>query len=80
MSKEMVEWRHHLHKNPELGFEEYKTAEYISNKLKEWGIEHYTKIAKTGIVAVIKGNKGDSNKSIGLRADIDALPIQEKNN
>ena len=80
MSKEMTEWRRHLHSIPELCFKEHKTAEFISSKLKEWGIKHQTKIAKTGIVAQIKGNKGNSNKTIGLRADIDALPIQEPNN
>ena len=80
MSEEMTTWRRSLHKIPEIGLKEYKTAEFISNKLTEWGITHHTKIAKTGIVAVIKGNKGKSSKSIGLRADIDALPIEEKNN
>ena len=79
MSKEMTEWRRHLHSIPELCFKEHKTAEFISSKLKEWGIKHETKIAKTGIVAQIKGNKGNSDKSIGLRADFDALPMSEKN-
>ena len=79
ISNEMKEWRRHLHSIPELSFNELKTSEFISSKLKEWGIKHKTNIAKTGIVAQIKGNKGSSAKSIGLRADIDALPIQENN-
>lgn len=70
--------RHHIHSNPELSFKEYKTAEYISGKLTEWGIEHQTGIAGTGIVAMIKGNKPDK-KCIAVRADMDALPIQEAN-
>ena len=79
LSKEMVEWRRHLHTIPELGLKEFKTSEFISNKLKEWNIQHECKMAETGIVATIKGKKGNSSKSIGLRADIDALPIEEKN-
>lgn len=70
--------RHHIHSNPELSFEEYKTAEYISGKLTEWGIEHQTGIAGTGIVAMIKGTDPDK-KCIAVRADMDALPIQEAN-
>ena len=80
MTSEMTRWRRYLHTIPELGFEEQKTSEFIAKKLNAWGIKHYTKMAKTGIVASIKGNKGNSSKSIGLRADIDALPIEEKNN
>ena len=79
LSKEMVEWRRYLHTIPEIGLKEYKTSEFISKKLKEWNIHHECKIAETGIVATIKGKKGNSSKSIGLRADIDALPIEEKN-
>ena len=50
MSEEMTTWRRSLHKIPEIGLKEYKTAEFISNKLTEWGITHHTKIAKTGII------------------------------
>ena len=80
MYDEMVVWRKHLHKNPELGFEEHETAKFISKKLEEWNIKHHTGIGKTGIVAIIEGKNNSNSKSIGLRADIDALPIQEKNN
>ena len=80
IANNMTEWRRYLHTIPELSFNEHKTANFISSKLKEWGIKHQTKIAKTGIVAQIKGNKGNSTKAIGLRADMDALPIEENNN
>ncbi len=73
----MIEWRHHLHANPELGFDEFNTAKFIENLLTEWNIEFQSGIGGTGVVAKI--SKGDSDKSIALRADIDALPIQEIN-
>ena len=69
--------RHHLHQFPELSFEEHHTARYISDILTEWGIAHTTGIVNTGIVATIQGRP--SKKTIALRADIDALPILEKN-
>lgn len=70
--------RHHIHANPELSFQEYNTANFISAKLKEYGIEHQKGVAGTGIVAFIKG-KNPEKKCIALRADLDALPIQEAN-
>ncbi len=70
--------RHHIHTYPELSFEEHNTAAFISRQLTSWGIEHQTGIAGTGIVALIKGKNPDS-KCIALRADMDALPIQEAN-
>ena len=69
--------RNHLHQNPELSFEEYNTSAYIISKLDELGIKYEVK-AKTGLTGVIQGNNPDS-KVIALRADIDALPILEKN-
>lgn len=66
--------RREFHQHPELGFEEYETSGKIKQYLSEWGIE-YTTVAKTGIKAVIRG-KG--NKTVALRADMDALPIQDK--
>ncbi|MFT4661904.1 MAG: amidohydrolase [Patiriisocius sp.] len=69
--------RRHLHANPELSFQEFETAKFISGKLSEWGIEHKTGVADTGIVGEIFGN--ENGKMIALRADIDALPILEKN-
>lgn len=70
--------RHHIHAHPELSFQEAETAKFISSKLSEFGIEHQTGVAGTGIVALIKGKNPD-NKCIALRADMDALPIQEAN-
>ena len=70
--------RHHIHAHPELSFQEFETAQFISNKLNEFGIEHKTGVAGTGIVALIKGKNPD-HKCIALRADMDALPILEAN-
>lgn len=75
---EIVAIRQHLHQHPELSFEEYQTAEFISNKLNDWGIAHKKGVVKTGIIAQIEPNK-PVDKCIALRADIDALPIQEAN-
>lgn len=74
--EQITGWRHHLHRYPELAFEERHTAEYIAGLLRSWGYEVATGIGKTGIVASLRN--GDGTKSIGLRADIDALPVAEK--
>lgn len=74
---ETVTVRRHLHANPELSFEEYNTAAYIKNQLDSMGIR-WKSIANTGIVALIKGNN-PASRVVALRADIDALPIQEMN-
>lgn len=79
-ASEFIQVRHHIHRNPELGFEEYLTKELIISHLKEYGIEAiYTDFGGTGVVGVIKGELGEG-KMIGLRADMDALPISEENN
>lgn len=75
--EEMKSWMNHLHQNPELAMQEIKTSEFIADKLKSFGYDVVKGIGKTGIVASIK--VGDGEKSIGLRADFDALPIQEIN-
>ena len=77
-SDEMREWRQHLHANPELGFEEHKTAAFIAEKLESFGIETHRGIATTGVIGIIEG-KGKGEGMIGLRADMDALPMQEEN-
>jgi len=77
LQPELVAWRRQLHKKPELGFREQLTAAFIAQKLEEWGIEHQTGIAQTGIVAVIRGDRPGA--VLGIRADMDALPIQEEN-
>ena len=79
MQKEMKEWRQDLHRIPEIGLQEHKTSEFIQNKLKSWNIDFKSGYANTGIVAWVKGNKGTSEKTIGLRADFDALPMTENN-
>ena len=75
---EFIRIREHIHANPELSFEEYQTAAYISAQLSSWGIHHQTGIAGTGIVALIYGRQPES-RVIALRGDMDALPITEKN-
>ena len=69
-------WRRQIHRYPELGFTETRTAALIAAALCDLGIEPETEVAKTGVVGVIKGGDGPV---VGLRADIDALPITEQN-
>jgi len=76
LQPEMEGWRHDLHEYPELRFEEFRTAEQVAKLLTSWGIEVHTGIAKTGVVGVLRGT-GASPRSIGLRADMDALPMTE---
>ena len=74
---EMIKWRHHFHENPELAYEEVNTSKKVVSLLKQFGISKIEEgIGKTGVVAVLENGKG---KSIGLRADMDALPIHEEN-
>jgi len=74
---EMTEWRHDLHAHPELGFQETRTSAVVQQKLREFGVDEIiTGLARTGVVGVIRG-QGSSNRAIGLRADMDALPILE---
>lgn len=77
-TEQLIHWRRHLHAHPELSFEEYKTAAFIAEQLKAIGITPQEGIAGTGLVALIEG-KNPTKKTIALRADIDALPITEKN-
>ncbi len=77
LESQMIEWRHDLHRNPESGFEENRTSDFIADKLNSFGIEVVRNIGKTGLVGII--NKGSHRRSIGLRADMDALLIQEAN-
>jgi hippurate hydrolase len=69
--------RRDIHAHPELGFDEHRTSEIVAGLLKEWGIEVHRGIAGTGVVGVLKA--GSSKRTIGLRADMDALPLQELN-
>lgn len=74
---DLVKWRRQLHQYPELGFQEHLTATFISDHLTAWGIDHQTGIAGTGIVATIAG--AQPGPVLAIRADMDALPIQEAN-
>ena len=76
---ELTVFRRDLHANPELGFEEVRTARVIEAALNGFGIPTHHGIGKTGVVGVIEGRRTDSGKSIGLRADMDALPMTEAN-
>lgn len=84
LQSQLVQWRRQIHRFPELGFKEILTAEFIIQKLQEWGIEHQTGIAKTGVVAIIRGSQQQPSSTsklpvLAIRADMDALPIQEAN-
>lgn len=74
---QMEQWFEHLHRNPELSMQEEKTAQFIAGLLRQWGDEVETGIGKYGIVASLTA--GDGRKAVGLRADFDAVPIQEDN-
>jgi hippurate hydrolase len=75
---EVAAWRRHMHENPELGFEEVVTSAFVAERLRSFGCDEVvTGLGKTGVVAVIKGRMDGSGKVIGLRADMDALPINE---
>ena len=75
----LTAFRRDLHANPELGFEEHRTAALVAERLKEFGAEVHTGIGKTGVVGVIRGKGERSSRSIALRADMDALPMEEEN-
>ncbi|MGG5812444.1 M20 aminoacylase family protein [Falsiroseomonas sp. CW058] len=75
LQPEMQGWRRDFHQHPELRFEEARTAAQVAKLLASWGIEVHAGIAKTGVVGVLRN--GDSGRSIGLRADMDALPMEE---
>jgi hippurate hydrolase len=76
---DVVEWRRDLHAHPELQFEVHRTAAFVAQKLTEFGCDEVvTGIGKTGVVGVIRGQKQESGRVIGLRADMDALPIEEE--
>jgi hippurate hydrolase len=80
MFEEISTWRRDLHAHPELRFEEYRTAAFVASKLKEFGVDEIvTGFGGTGVVGVIHGQNNTSERSIGFRADMDALPIQEVN-
>ncbi|HYD31980.1 MAG TPA: M20 aminoacylase family protein [Azospirillaceae bacterium] len=75
---DMAQWRRDIHAHPELAFEEFRTSDLVAAKLAEFGVEVYRGLAETGVVGVLTG-RGMSTRAIGLRADMDALPMQEAN-
>lgn len=72
---ELIAWRRHLHQNPELGNRETETSKYIVERLRSFGLEPQAGVARTGVIALIKG--GHPGPVVGLRADMDALPVKE---
>ncbi|WP_316176957.1 M20 aminoacylase family protein [Bradyrhizobium sp. SZCCHNRI1009] len=76
---ELTAIRRDLHAHPEIGFEETRTSGIVAEKLAQWGIEVHRGLGGTGVIGVLKG-KGDSGRKIGLRADMDALPMEENTN
>ena len=77
---EMARLRRDLHAHPELAFEEHRTADLIAARLSEWGIEVHRGLGRTGVVGLIHGRDGGTcGRAVGLRADMDALPMTELN-
>jgi amidohydrolase len=77
MEDEMTRWRRDIHAHPELGFEENRTAAIVAEKLRSFGLEVHCGVGRTGVVGVLRA--GSASRSVGLRADMDALPIVEAN-
>jgi hippurate hydrolase len=76
---QLKDWRHHLHAHPETAFEETATSAFVADKLRGFGLDVHTGLAKTGVVGVLRGRiGGDASSAIGLRADLDALHIHER--
>ena len=75
---DMTEWRRHIHAHPETAFEEHQTAAFVAGKLESFGIDIHQGLAQTGVVGTLKGDHGDG-PAIALRADMDALDVEEKN-
>ena len=80
LHEEMTTWRRHVHQHPETAFEEEKTADFVAEKLQSFGIEVHRGLAGTGVVGTLKGKSDKSGRTVGLRADMDALHIHEQTN
>ncbi|WP_159993844.1 M20 aminoacylase family protein [Roseomonas sp. 18066] len=78
LKEEITTWRRDFHAHPEIGFEEVRTSGIVAEKLEAWGLEVHRGIGRTGVVGVLRGSR-PGNRSIGLRADMDALPMPELN-
>lgn len=72
-ARDAVEWRHHIHQNPELSFEEYKTSNYVADLLGSFGHIEVLRPTKTFVIGILRGGK--PGKTVGFRADMDALPV-----
>ena len=82
MHPDMAVWRRDFHAHPEIGFQDkHRTSSIVADKLAAWGLEVHTGIGRTGVVGVLRGKREarGGNRSIGLRADMDALPMPEAN-
>src|SRR5262245_28041082 len=80
LHQEITAWRRDIHAHPELQFDVHRTAALVADKLKSFGCDQVvTGIGRTGVVGLIQGKKGSGKRTIGLRADMDALPIEEAN-
>jgi len=77
LEQKVIAWRHDIHQHPELGNREFRTAELVANHLQSLGLDVKTKVGVTGVVGILKGDK--PGPVIALRADMDALPVEEKN-
>ena len=77
IEQKVIDWRHDIHQNPELGNREFRTAALIAKHLESLGIDVQTKVGVTGVVGILKGDK--PGPVVALRADMDALPVEEKN-
>lgn len=75
--EDLIAWRRDIHAHPELGFDEHRTAELVAEKLRAWGLEVRCGVGKTGVVGTLRAGNGAG--AVGLRADMDALPIDEQN-
>ena len=79
IASEMKEWRHDFHANPELAFQEHRTSQLVAERLESWGIKVTRNVAQTGVVGTLEGKLSPGSRSVGLRADMDALPMEEEN-
>src|SRR5665811_145171 len=77
MHAEMTEWRHDVHAHPETAFEERRTSDLVAQKLESFGLSVHRGLGRTGVVGTLSAGSG--GRAIGLRADMDALPIHEQN-
>ncbi len=77
--EDLTALRRDIHAHPELAFQEARTSELVAQRLAQWGLEVHRGLGKTGVVGVLRGRKGKGRRAIGLRADMDALPMPEHN-